>query len=91
MRPDIMVNMFDAHQFTEVLQEAVRHGDREHLENSVSDRMIWVMPSPESQRGKGGVDRRKLLDYVELVQGHRSSRSGTGQRLHRGVVDQPIP
>ena len=47
-----MVTMFAAHQSTEALQEAVRVGDREHLETSVSDSMIWVMPSPESQRGK---------------------------------------
>jgi Domain of unknown function (DUF4440) len=47
-----MVTMFAAHQSTEALQEAVRLGDREHLETSVSDSMIWVMASPESQLGK---------------------------------------
>jgi ketosteroid isomerase-like protein len=49
---ETMVNMFDAQQSTEALQEAVRLGDREHLESSVSDSMIWVMPSSDNQRGK---------------------------------------
>ncbi len=50
--PGIMVTRFDAHQSTEALQEAVRLGDREHLETAVSDSMIWVMPTAENHRGK---------------------------------------
>ena len=47
-----MVPMFDAQQAIEALQEAVRSGDREYLAGAVSDRMIWVMPSSDNQRGK---------------------------------------
>ena len=47
-----MAPMFDAQQAIEALQEAVRSGDREYLAGAVSDRMIWVMPSSDNQRGK---------------------------------------
>jgi ketosteroid isomerase-like protein len=37
---------------TEALQDAVRRGDTAQLEASVSDRMIWVMPTELNSRGK---------------------------------------
>jgi ketosteroid isomerase-like protein len=42
----------DAQQVTEALQEAVRSGDRVRLDESVSDSMIFVLPTSENQRGK---------------------------------------
>ncbi len=45
-------SVFDAQEVTEALQEAVRSGDRAHLEASVSDRMIFVLPTSENRRGK---------------------------------------
>jgi hypothetical protein len=47
-----MAGLFDALQFTEAVQDAVRRGDREHLGRVVSDDMIWVMPVTGNQRGK---------------------------------------
>lgn len=44
--------VFDAQEMTEALQEAVRCGERAHLEASVSDRMIFVLPTSGNQRGK---------------------------------------
>lgn len=44
--------MFDAVHLIEDLQAAVQRGDRERVEAMVSDRMIWVMPSKDSARGK---------------------------------------
>jgi hypothetical protein len=47
-----MVDMFDALEITQALQEAARLHDRECLEGAVSDRMIWVMPLSDNQRVK---------------------------------------
>jgi len=47
-----MLTMFDAHEVTNALQEAVRIRDREYLEGAVSDRMIWVIPVARNRRGK---------------------------------------
>lgn len=52
MRLRQYVTVFNAQEMTEALQEAVRCSDRAHLEASVSDLMIFVLPTSENQRGK---------------------------------------
>jgi hypothetical protein len=47
-----MVGMFDAKQNIEALQAAVQARDWEYADHAVSERMIWVMPLPDNQRGK---------------------------------------
>ena len=44
--------MFDAQHTLEMLQDAVQRHDRERVAELVSDRMIWVMPLVDNERGK---------------------------------------
>ena len=44
--------MVDVTELLESLQEAVRVRDRAHLDAAVSERMIWVMPIADNERGK---------------------------------------
>lgn len=44
--------MFDAQQTLEALQDAVKNRDRAGVADLVSDRMIWVMPLVDNERGK---------------------------------------
>lgn len=44
--------MFDAQQALETLQDAVQRHDRDRVAALVSDRMIWVMPLADNERGK---------------------------------------
>lgn len=47
-----MIDMFEAQELIEGLQEAVRVRDIESVRDAVSDRMIWVMPLPDNEHGK---------------------------------------
>lgn len=44
--------MFDAQRTIDELQEALRVGDTERVEDTVSDRMIWTLPVTGNTRGK---------------------------------------
>lgn len=44
--------MFEAQNTLEALQDAVQRHDRERVAEFVSDRMIWVLPLADNERGK---------------------------------------
>lgn len=52
VRVEDLVQAWDAADRTRLLQDAVRTHDRDFLDDWVSDRMIWVMPLRDNQRGK---------------------------------------